>query len=59
MLSKADKDIDTAHEQMRSEKEALTRKGSWSDNIDPRFEQHQKVFETLLSELKEVGVYVA
>lgn len=54
MLRKADKDISTAHEQMRSEKEALTRKGSWSDNIDPRFEQQQEVFETLLSELKEV-----
>ena len=52
MLSKADKDIDTAYEQMRSEKEALTRKGSWSEN--PRFKQQQKVFETLLSELKEV-----
>lgn len=54
MLRKADKDISTAHEQMRSEKEALTRKGSWSDNIDPRFEQQQEVFETLLFELKEV-----
>ena len=54
MLRKADKDIDTAHEQMRSEKEALTRKGSWSENIDPRFKQQQKAFETLLSELKEV-----
>lgn len=48
------KDIDTAYEQMRSEKEDLTRKGSWSDNIDPRFERQQKAFETILSELQEV-----
>ena len=52
--AKADKDIDTAHEQMRSEKESLTRKGSWSDNIDPRFERQQKTFEIILSELQEV-----
>lgn len=54
MFRKADKDIDTAYEQMRSEKEDLTRKGSWSDNIDPRFERQQKAFETILSELQEV-----
>ncbi len=54
LLSKADRDIDTAHEQMRSEKEDLTRKGSWSDNVDPRFERQKKTFETILSELQEV-----
>lgn len=54
MLSNANRDIDTAYEQMQSEKEALTRKGNWSDNIDPRFEQQKKMFETFLSELQEV-----
>lgn len=39
---------------MRSEKEDLTRKGSWSDNVDPRFERQKKTFETILSELQEV-----
>lgn len=54
MLRKANKDIDTAYEQMHSEKESLTRKGNWNDNIDPRFEQQQEAFEKLFAELKEV-----
>lgn len=54
MLRKANRDIDTAYEQMHNEKEALTRKGSWNDNVDPRFEQQQEDFETLMAELKEV-----
>lgn len=54
MLRKANKDIDTAYEQMHSEKESLTRKGNWNDNIDPRFEQQQGAFEALFAELKEV-----
>lgn len=54
MLRKANKDIDTANEQMRSEKESLTRKGNWNDNVDPRFEQQQEAFEALLAELKEL-----
>lgn len=53
MLKRADKDITTAEEQMKNEKDILTRKGSWSDNIDPRFEQQKESFETLLAELKE------
>lgn len=54
MLRKANKDIDTAYEQMHSEKESLTRKGNWIDNVDPRFEQQQDAFEALFAELKEV-----
>lgn len=54
MLKKANKDIDTAYEQMHSEKESLTRKGNWNDNIDPRFEQQQEAFEELFAELNEV-----
>lgn len=53
MLRKANKDIDTVYEQMHSEKESLTRKGNWNDNIDPRFEQQQETFEALFAELKE------
>ena len=53
-LRKAIKDIDTVYEQMHSEKESLTRKGSWNDNIDPRFEQQRDDFETLFAELNEV-----
>jgi hypothetical protein len=54
MLRKANKDIDTAYEQMQSEKESLTRKGNWNDNVDPRFEQQQEAFEVLYAEIKEV-----
>ena len=54
ILRKANKDIDTAYEQMYSEKESLTRKGSWNDNVDPRFEQQREDFEMLFAELKEV-----
>lgn len=54
MLRNANKDIDTAYEQMQNEKEALTRKGNWNDNVDPRFEQQQEAFEALYAEIKEV-----
>lgn len=54
MLRKANKDIDTAYEQMQNEKESLTRKGNWNDNVDPRFEQQQGEFEALYAEIKEV-----
>lgn len=54
MLQKANEDIDTAREQMQSEKESLTRKGNWSNNVDPRFEQQQRDFDTLFAELREV-----
>ena len=54
MLRKANKDIDTVYDQMHNEKESLTRKGNWTDNIDPRFEQQKETFEALLTELKEV-----
>lgn len=54
MLRKANKDIDTAYEQMQNEKESLTRKGNWNDNVDPRFEQQQEAFEALYAEIKEV-----
>lgn len=39
---------------MHSEKENLTRKGNWNDNVDPRFEQQQKDFEILLKALEGV-----
>jgi hypothetical protein len=54
MLRKANKDIDTVYEQMQNEKESLTRKGNWNDNVDPRFEQQQEAFEALYAEIKEV-----
>lgn len=54
MLKTADKDIDNANDKMRNEKESLTRKGSWNDNIDPRFEKQQDAFNALLAELKEM-----
>lgn len=54
MLKKVNKDIDTAYEQMQNEKESLTRKGNWNDNIDPRFEQQQEAFEVLYAEMQEV-----
>ena len=54
MLRKANKDIDTAYEQMQNEKESLTRKGIWNDNIDERFGQQQEAFEVLCTEMQEV-----
>lgn len=54
MLRKANKDIDTAYEQMKNEKEALMRKGVWNDNIDERFGQQQEAFEVLCTEMQEV-----
>lgn len=54
ILKKANTDIDTAYEQMHNEKESLTRKGNWNDNVDPRFEQQQGNFDTLFAELREV-----
>ena len=54
MLRKANKDIDTAYEQMQNEKEVLTRKGIWNDNIDERFGQQQEAFEVLCTEMQEV-----
>jgi len=54
LLRTVNTDIDTAYGQMHSEKDALTRKGNWNDNIDPRFEQQQESFDTLFAELKEV-----
>lgn len=54
MLKKVNKDIDTAYGHMLSEKKDLTRKGNWSDNVDPRFAQQQGAFEKLFNELKEV-----
>lgn len=54
MLRKANKDIDTVYEQMQNEKEALTRKGIWNDNIDERFGQQQEAFEVLCTEMQEV-----
>ena len=54
MLKKANKDIETAYDQMNNEKEILTRKGNWNDNVDPRFEQQQEAFDSLYAELKEV-----
>ncbi|MCR5541143.1 MAG: ATP-binding protein [Ruminococcus sp.] len=54
MLRIANKDVDTAYDQMRSEKESLTRKGNWNDSVDPRFKERQDDFNGLLAELKEV-----
>lgn len=54
MLQKANIDIDTAYEQMHNEKESLTRKGNWSENVDPRFKEQQVAFDTLFAELREV-----
>ena len=54
MLKTADIDIDNANDKMHNEKELLTRKGNWNDNIDPRFEKQQDAFNALLAELEEV-----
>ena len=54
LLERAASDVETAYEQMCNEKEKLTRKGNWSDNVDPRFEQKQDEFNVILAELEEV-----
>ncbi len=53
LLRRADKDIDISNDKMQNEKELLTRKGNWNDNIDPRFEAQQDDFQKIISDLEE------
>ena len=54
LLRIASDDIDTVFERKKNEKDTLTRKGNWNDNVDPRFKERQDDFNSLLAELKEV-----
>ena len=54
LLKRADRDIDISNEKMQNEKELLTRKGNWNDNVDPRFEAQHDDSQKLISDLEEV-----
>ena len=41
-------------DEMRAEKNSLIQQGSWSDNIDPRFENESADFEKLFDEFQGV-----
>lgn len=54
LLKKAVSDVKIANETMINEKETLTRKGNWSDSVDPRFAERRDDFENLFAAFEEV-----
>lgn len=52
LLEDVESDYKKVDNQMQTEKEALTRKGKWSDNTDPRFMQQLPDFEALIASLE-------
>lgn len=47
-LELVDKDNSFVYSEMNIAKEKLTRSGVWSDDVDPRFEQHRTEFERMM-----------
>lgn len=47
-LKKVDADRQNVYSEMLAAKEALTRSGNWSDDVDPRFEENISVFDDLM-----------
>ena len=54
LLKRADSDVDSVSKKMRAEKNSLIQQGSWSDNIDSRFENESADFEKLFDEFQGV-----
>lgn len=54
LLKRADSDVDSVSKKMRAEKNSLIQQGSWSDNIDLRFENESADFEKLFDEFQGV-----
>lgn len=47
-LELVDADNSSVYKQMNLAKEALTRSGNWSDDVDPRFEENKAEFDELM-----------
>ena len=47
-LEQLDADNSSVYKQMNLAKEALTRSGNWSDDVDPRFEENKAEFDELM-----------
>lgn len=52
-LKKVDEDRKNVYSEMIVAKEALTRSGNWSDDVDPRFDDNKFVFEDLIKLLED------
>ena len=52
-LKQVDEDRKTVYSEMIATKEALTRSGHWTDNVDPRFIDNISEFETLMRLLED------
>lgn len=52
-LKKVDEDRKNVYSEMIAEKEALTRSGNWSDDVDPRFDDNKSAFEDLMKLLED------
>ena len=52
-LEKVDKDREHVYSEMIAAKDALTRSGNWSDDVDPRFDDNKSAFEGLMKLLEE------
>ena len=51
-ISQVEEDNDNVNSQIKDEKEALTRGGKWSDDVDPRFSQYELKFNELISRME-------
>ena len=52
-LEKVDKDREHVYSEMIAAKDALTRSGNWSDDVDPRFDDNKSAFEGLMKLLED------
>ena len=52
-LKKVDEDRCNVHSEMLAAKEALTRSGNWSNDVDPRFDENKSAFDDLMSLLED------
>ena len=48
-----DEDRKNVYSEMVAAKEALTRSGNWSDDVDPRFDDNKSAFEDLMKLLED------
>lgn len=52
-LKMVDEDRKNVYSQMIAEKNTLTRRGNWSDDVDPRFDADKSAFDELMKLLEE------
>ena len=51
-IKMVDDDQKSVYNQMTAEKEALTRSGNWSDDVDPRFDERRSEFDMLVRQME-------